>query len=407
VRNFVDPANRAAAPSHFPARPAAGRFESPRQGAPARKWSRKLVTVAGVDVYLHGTFFLLIAFVAFSDLVAGQGFAAMVRGTLLILAVFTTVVLQAFGHALTARRFGVRTQDITLLPIGGVARLEKMPDKPTQQLLVALAGPAVSVSIALLLFGLVRLLDGPIGIESVRHASGPFLTQLMWINVSLAAFNLLPGYPMDGGRILRVLLAMRMAPEHATQIAARVGQGVAVILGLVGLFAGPLLIVIAVFVWVGAEAEHSVSTVKVAPAGLSVGHGMITGFQTLSPTDPLSRAVDLTLAGFQQDFPVMDGARLVGVLTRRDVLKGLAEQGTSLSVQQAMRAKLETATRSEALDGALTRMRQNECCVLVVVENEKVVGLLTEGNIGELLMLEAAGRQIGSLAAKAAREMGQ
>jgi Zn-dependent protease/CBS domain-containing protein len=387
--------------SHSQARTAARRSESPRPRAPALRWSWKLVTVAGIDVYVHGTFLLLIAFVAFSDLVAGQGVAAMVRGTLLVLAVFTTVVLHELGHALTARRFGLATRDITLLPIGGVARLEKMPDEPTQQLLVALAGPTVSLSIALVLFGVVRLLDGPVGIEYVRHASGPFLTQLMWINVSLAVFNLLPGYPMDGGRILRALLAMRMAPERATQIAARVGQGVAVIFGLVGLFVSPFLIVIALFVWLGAQAEHSVSTVKVALAGLSVRHGMITDFRTVSATDPLSRAVDLTLAGFQQDFPVMDGARLVGVLAYGDLLKGLAERGKDLPVQQAMRAELETASPSDGLDGAMTRMQQGGSRVLMVVENEKVVGLLTVGNIGELLALEAAGRQTGPADARA------
>jgi Zn-dependent protease/CBS domain-containing protein len=405
MKAFVGWAGRrgvaAVPPSRSQARSAAQRSESRRPRAPALRWSWRLVTVAGIDIYVHATFLLLIAFVAFGDLVAGQGVAAMVRGTLLVLAVFTTVVLHELGHALTARRFGLGTRDITLLPIGGVARLEKMPDDPTQQLLVALAGPTVSLSIALVLFGAVRLLDGPVGIESVRHASGPFLTQLMWINVSLAVFNLLPGYPMDGGRILRALLAMRIAPERATQIAARVGQGVAVIFGLVGLFVSPFLMVIAVFVWLGAQAEHSVSTVTVALAGLSVRHGMITDFRTVSAADPLSRAVDLTLAGFQQDFPVMDGARLVGVLTYGDLLKGLAERGKDLPVQQAMRAELETASPSDGLDGALTRMQQGGSRVLTVVENEKVVGLLTVGNIGELLALEAAGRQTGAADARA------
>jgi Zn-dependent protease len=353
-------------------------------------------------VYVHGTFLLLIAFLAFSDLLAGQGAAAIVRSTLLILAVFTSVVFHEFGHALTARRFGVRTLDITLLPIGGLARLEKMPDRPGEQLLVALAGPAVNLAIALLLFGLVRLLDGQVGIEGIRPAGGPFLTQLMWINVSLAVFNLLPGYPMDGGRILRALLAMRMAPERATQTAARVGQGVAMIFGLVGLFVSPLLIVIAVFVWLGAQAEYSVSTVKVALAGLSVRDGMITDFKTVSPTDPLSRTVELTLAGFQQDFPVMDGARRVGVLMHGDVLRGLAERGANLSVQQAMRGEIETVSPSEALDGALTRLHQGKGRALMVVENEQVVGLLTLGNIGELLALEAAGRRSDPVAGRAA-----
>jgi Zn-dependent protease len=224
------------------------------------------VTVAGIDVYVHGTF--------------------------LLLAIFTTVVLHEFGHALTARRFCVRTQDIMLLPIGGVARLDKMPDKPGQQLLVAFAGPAVNLAIAFAIFVLLFLGDGRIGIESFRHTDVSFLAQLMWINVSLAVFNLLPGYPMYGGRIIYTLLAMSMPPERATQTAARVGQGVAMFFGLVGFFVSPLLILIAVFVWLGAQAEHSVSTVRVALAGLSVRHGMITDFKTVAPTDPLSRAVE-------------------------------------------------------------------------------------------------------------------
>lgn len=386
----------AAAP--LSAAPSAVGSDSPQRGAPTFRWSWKLVRVAGIDVYIHGTFLLLIAFLAISGLVGGQGVTAMVRGTMLILAVFSTVVLHEFGHALTARHFGVATRDITLLPIGGVARLEKMPDKPSEQLLVAFAGPAVNLAIALLLFGLLRLHDAQTGFESLHLGGGPFLTQLMWINVSLAVFNLLPGYPMDGGRILRALLAMRMEPERATQKAARVGQGVAVIFGLVGLFWSPLLMVIAVFIWLGAQAEHSASTVNVALAGLSVRHGMITDFESVSPTEPISRAIELTLAGFQQDFPVMDGDGLLGVLTHADVLKGLAERGADLPVREAMRGELETASPSEALDGALTRMHRAKSRVLTVVKNEKVVGFLTLGNIGELLALQAAGRRPGASA---------
>jgi len=371
---------------------------TPRRGGPPFRWSRKLLTVAGIDVYVHATFLLLIAFLAFSDLIAGQGVAAIVRATSLILAVFTSVVLHEFGHALMARRFGVLTRDITLLPIGGIARLEKMPDQPGQQLLVAVAGPAVNLAIAVLLFGVVGVLDVQVGLESLRHAGGPFLTQLMWINVSLAAFNLLPGYPMDGGRVLRALLAMRMAPERATQTAARVGQGVAVIFGLVGLLLSPLLIVIAVFVWLGAQAEHTFSTVKVALGGLSVRDGMVSDFKTVGPTDPISRAVALTLAGFQQDFPVLDGARLVGMLTHGDLLKGLAERGADLSVARAMRVELDTASPSDALGSALTRMQQGGSRVLMVLESEKVVGLLAVANIGELVAMAAADRHTGAAA---------
>lgn len=374
-------------------RTAAPRADASPPRVPAFRWSWKLATVSGIDVYVHGTFLLLIAFLAFGGFVAGQGLQVVVRTTFLLIAVFTTVVLHEFGHALMARRFGVRTQDITLLPIGGIARLERMPEKPMQQLLVAFAGPAVNIAIALAIFIILLLPTGRVAIETFRYADGSFLAQLMWINVSLAVFNLLPGYPMDGGRVLRALLAMRLPPERATQTAARVGQGVAVLFGLVGgLFASPLLIVIAVFVWLGAQAEHSVSTLRVALAGLSVGQGMITDFRTVAPTDPISRAVELTLAGFQRDFPVMDDqSRLVGVLTHADVLRGLAERGAAVSVQKTMQEGVGTANPSEALDGALMRIHQNSCGVLVVMDKGEVVGLLTPGNLGELIALEAAG----------------
>jgi CBS domain-containing protein len=176
-----------------------------------------------------------------------------------------------------------------------------------------------------------------------------------------------------------------------------------VVFGLVGLFTSPFLVVIAVIVWLAAKAEHTMSTIHIALSGLSVRDGMITDFKTVSPTDPLSRAVSLTLTGFQQDFPVTDGAALVGVLTHSDVLKGLAEQGGTLSVKQAMHTGLEAASPSEALGGALTRMRQAGDRVSVVVEDQKVVGLLTVANIGELLAVEAA-RQPGAAAAYAATE---
>jgi Zn-dependent protease/predicted transcriptional regulator len=350
--------------------------------------------VAGIDIFVHGTFLLLVAYVAFGGLVVGQGAAAVGRGTLLILAVFATVVLHELGHALTARRFGVRTRDITLLPIGGVARLEGMPDKPNQQLLVALAGPAVNLTIALFLFALVQLLQGPVGIESIRHVGGPFLTQLMWINVSLAAFNLLPGFPMDGGRVLRALLAMRLTPERATQVAARVGQGMAVILGILGLYVGPMLTVIAVFIWFGARGEYSMSRAKAALADIAVHQGMIRYFRTLSPGDPLSLATALTVTGFQQDFPVVDGGRLVGVLSHTDVLRALsAKRNPNTPVQQVMRREFETVRPSDGLGGALVRMHEAECDMLMVVERQSVVGILTAENIGERLAIEAAGRR--------------
>lgn len=317
----------------------------------------------------------------------------MVRGIVLILAVFGTVVLHELGHALAARRFGVRTLDITLLPIGGVARLERFPDKPREQLVVALAGPAVNVAIALVLLGLLSVLHGPLDLDAGNLSGAPFLAQLMWINVALAAFNLLPGFPMDGGRVLRAILAMRLPPERATQTAAQVGQVVAVIFGFVGLLVNPFLVVIAAFVWFGARSERSHSMMKVALEGLSVHDGMITRFETLSPTDALQHVVEIALAGFQRDFPVTEGGRLVGAVAFADVLRGLGDSGPPLTVGQVMRSQPPTVTSSAPLAGALSQLQQPESQVLIVLDEGRVVGLLAAESLQQLVAVPATSRR--------------
>lgn len=354
------------------------------------KWSFKLGEIAGIGIYVHATFLLLLGWVALSYYIAGQSIAMIVNGVAFLLALFGIVVLHELGHALTARRFGIQTRDITLLPIGGVARLERMPDDPKQELWVALAGPAVNVVLAAVLFVAIGLTSGPPSLSNLGMVSGNFWEKLLWVNVSLAAFNLLPAFPMDGGRVLRALLAMRMDYVRATQIAAHVGQGMALLFGFIGLFYNPFLVFIALFVWMGASQEASMVQMKSALGGIPIQAAMIKDFRTLAPSDSLERAVEHILAGFQQDFPVVEQGRVVGVLTRNDLLKALSQRGPNGRVEEAMQSQFETADPNEMLETVFARLNARDCHSLPLVRNGQLAGILTMDNVGEFLMVQAA-----------------
>src|SRR5688572_19607479 len=212
------------------------------------RWSLRILTVSGIGIYVHITFLILVAWIGAIFFQSG-GAVHAVHGIVLILAVFACVVLHEFGHALTAKKFGIKTRDITLLPIGGVARLERMPEDPKQELWVALAGPAVNVVIAAVLFVVLQFTGGMESPSTLSVTGGPFLGRLLIVNSCLVLFNMLPAFPMDGGRIVRALLAMRMDYMKATQIAAGLGQGMACLFGFIGLFSNPFLVFIALFVW--------------------------------------------------------------------------------------------------------------------------------------------------------------
>jgi Zn-dependent protease/CBS domain-containing protein len=348
--------------------------------------------VAGIDLYVHPTFLMLIAWVAFVHWQPDHSMASALAGVGFVLALFACVVLHEFGHALTARRFGIRTRDITLLPIGGLARLERMPDDPRQELWVALAGPAVNVCLAAGLFVIVQGLGTMAPVATLTLTSGSFLERLMMVNVLLAAFNMLPAFPMDGGRVLRALLAIRMDYAHATQVAANVGQGMALLFGLAGLFGNPFLIFIALFVWIGAGQEAALTQMRAALGGIPLERAMITDFRTLSPADPLARAVALLLSGSQQDFPIMDGETVVGILTRADLLTALARQDQR-PVSEVMRRDFHVADASDMIDVAFQRLQDCQCHTIPVLRRGSLIGLLTMDNVGEFLSVQSAVRK--------------
>lgn len=354
------------------------------------KWSWKLGEFAGIGVYMHATFLLLLGWVVLSHWLEGASVAATVAGLIFILALFGCVVLHEFGHALTARKYGIKTRDITLLPIGGVARLERMPDVPIQELWVALAGPAVNVVIAAGLFLWMRITTGMEPLGQLSVAKGSFAERLMVVNVFLVVFNMIPAFPMDGGRALRALLATRMEYVRATQMAASLGQWIAFLFGFIGLFTNPFLLFIALFVWIGAEQEASMVKMKSALGGIPVSRAMLTDFRTLVPRDSLARAVDLILTGSQQDFPVMDDGRVVGVLTRGDLLRALTQQGKGAAVADVMRRDFQAVDPTEMLETAFARLEACDCHTLPVTRNGQLVGLVTMENVGEFIMIQAA-----------------
>ena len=360
------------------------------------KWSIKLGRFAGIDVFLHVTFVLFLLFIAAAQGMAEGTMRAAVEGGLFFGAVFLCVLLHEFGHALMARRFGIRTRDITLLPIGGVARLERMPDRPLQELWVALAGPAVNVAIVvLLLLGLLVTSRG-VSPDGLDLAHGSFAMRLVVVNTMLVLFNLVPAFPMDGGRVLRALLAMKMDYARATRIAATLGQGIALVfagLGLFGLLGGqgnPMLLFIALFVWIGASQEAGAAQFRSALGGARVRDAMLTHYLSLEPLEPLGRAVDLVLAGSQEDFPVVEGRRVVGVLSRQRLLAGLAEYGRNHPIVAVMDREFPVADPLQSLEEVLTSEAGRSRRIVPVLARGELVGLLTWENVTDYVLIRNA-----------------
>jgi Zn-dependent protease len=356
------------------------------------KWSWKIGEVSGIGIYVHWTFLILILWILLIYWNASRQWAVALEGVGFVLAVFGCVVLHELGHALTAKRFHIRTRDITLYPIGGMARLERMPEVPLQELWVALAGPAVNIAIAAILLGTLLLF----GIPPTRpeaFVGGSFLNNLMWVNLILVAFNILPAFPMDGGRVLRALLARKIPYVEATQLAASIGQAMAILFGLMGLLYNPLLIFIALFVFLGAQEEARMVQMRSLFEGIPVRDAMITHYCVLDENMPLSVAVEELLAGSQEDFPVTTGGEISGVLTRADLLRALARGDREVRVGDVMRRDCQVVEDTEMLDGTFQRMREDNCSTLPVVHAGKLVGVVTLENVGELIMIRSALRQ--------------
>lgn len=360
------------------------------------KWVWRLGTFSGIGVYIHATFLLIIAWVGFSSWQQTRALSGAVESIVFTLVLFGTVVLHEFGHALTARRYGIKTRDITLYPIGGVARLERMPDKPIQEFWVALAGPAVNIGIAVFLYAWLLISNNLIPLSSITVTTGPFIERLLMVNIFLVLFNMIPAFPMDGGRVLRSLLALRMEYPRATQLAATIGRGMAVLFVLVGLFTNPFLVLIAFFVFFGASQEASMVQMKAALSGVPVERAMITDFQTLSPNDRIRQLSGFFLYSSQTIFPVVQDNVVVGMITRDEILKELARQSQSVVVADLMHGGFQSADPDEALELAFIRLQANDFRGLPVIFRGQLVGLLTMQGITDFLNIQAALRRATS-----------
>ncbi len=350
-------------------------------------WSIPVIRIAGIQLRIHITFVLLIAWLALGSASA----------VIFVLLLFFCVVLHEFGHALAAKGYGINTPDITLLPIGGVARLERIPEEPKQELVIAAAGPAVTAIIALCLFVVIAARGG-IGITTSLH-SDDLLVNIFKINVYLLLFNLIPAFPMDGGRVLRALLATRLSYARATQVAATVGQGFAFFFGIVGLFgvpglfhANPFLIFIAFFVYIGASQEAALAQMRDVSRRFPVSSAMVREFRTLPATATLQEAVDALLATSQHDFPVVDeSGGVAGILTRHDLIAALRKDDPNIRVADVMRRDIPTVTTGTRFEEAFRIMQECNCPAVPVLDSMKrLVGLLTPENVSELMMVQSA-----------------
>ena len=357
-------------------------------------WSFKIARIAGIEVRIHATFFLLLAFLG-SAYGRQGGAPAAIAGIIFTCLVFGCVLLHEFGHALAARRYGIRTPDITLLPIGGLARLDRMPDSPIQEIVVAIAGPLVNVAIAAVLWIYLMLTGGFHALNSLGHFGTSLPMRLLAVNVGLVVFNLIPAFPMDGGRILRALLAMRMDYARATHIAASIGQACAFAFGLWALLQqpmNPMLVLVAVFVYFGAASEASLAEMKSVSSGMRVQSAMVTHFRALTLDATLDQAVETLLSTSQHEFPVVDtDGKVHGLLTRDDLIVALRKSGPDGLARDAMRLNIPCVHPTMPFDRAFAIMQDSQCPALPVLDTAgKLVGLFTPENVGELMMVHSA-----------------
>ncbi|MBN2215199.1 MAG: site-2 protease family protein [Bacteroidales bacterium] len=343
----------------------------------------------GIRVTVHWTFFILIAYVVYINIRHGSPMVEVIESVIFIFAIFGCVILHELGHSLAARKFGIVTNGITLLPIGGVASLTRIPEEPQKELFVAIAGPLINLAIALILFFILLFTGFDFSsLFSLHYLNSiGFLPALMLVNVMLFLFNLVPAFPMDGGRLLRAGLGLRFNRLQATRMAARIGQLFAVFFAVWGLFHDPFLILIAVFVFIGAQAELQDVQSKSMLEGKKINDLLMRNFTLLNPQMPLKQAVDILLNGQEEEFVVHNGNKVVGILTKSLIIKGLSEYGQDVETEKIMETDFPVFTKDDAVKDVYERLQLSGTRIAPVLDNDILIGVIDIKNIHEYLLV--------------------
>ncbi len=369
--------------------------------------SFKIGRAFGIDLKVHWTFFLLLAFFAFAGYQRSGSVTNALITALIIVALFVCVVLHEYGHSLVAQRLGVEIQDITVLPIGGVARLKSLPTRPWDEVKIAIAGPLVNVVLAPIFFAIALLLGaGPLDTANILQGGnslGQIFAYLGLINVALVVFNLIPAFPMDGGRVLRGLLATRFGPVRATDIASAVGQFFAFAFFLIGLLSGNfVLALIGVFIFFGAAGEQQMVRQRELTRGLLISDVMGTRprLETVTPYHTFGQVLDSVIHGYQEDFPVVDeDGKLVGMITREEIMAAAHSPERYSSVRDLMKTNVPTISPgADLFEEGLRALQKSGLRALPVTEDGELVGMLTIEDVGQASLLGPSPRATGPTA---------
>ena len=357
------------------------------------KGSFKLGTIAGIGMFIHWTFIFLIAFIIYINYKAGQNTTQIIWSVLFVLCIFVTVLLHELGHAFMAKNYNIKTKDITLLPIGGLARIERIPEKPSEELIVALAGPFVNIVLALITSLFIQIPENSeelIAQLSPGINSSNFLLNFFIVNLWLALFNLIPAFPMDGGRVLRALLSFKLRRNVATRISARIGQIMAIGFIILGFFSNPFLIIIGIFIIIGAQIEADFTESKYILKGFKVRDVLMRQYPTIDSNEKVKKAVELLLDSPYKNFLVTDNNEPVGTLNRDQIILALSEKGENVAIHSIMNKTLIFLHVDALLDTIFELVYENKSHLMLVTENDQLIGTLDTENLLEFILIKEA-----------------